>query len=309
MKKNTNIPILNLPGTSSRSYENSLIHCESLNTLASFFGRSMQAHRHDRHYQLHYIKSGKVHLSLGEDEYNDEGPLIFLTPPPIPHSFITEPTAHGVVVTVHQSVIQDLLQALSKDELHLESICITLSQVSATLNHHKEQLLLGLKGINLATENNQAEHYSSTIMYWTKLIFINLIPLLEKIPAIRPSHHSYSQIFRTYLELIEENFKKHLPIDFYANQLNITEAKLNTICRIVSNSSSKQLIYDRIIQESKYLLNYTGMYVKEIAFELGFQDPAYFTRFFTNYIGLTPTKYRNSIHHSSLLERTHHKGN
>ena len=305
MKETTNIPILNLPGTSSLSYENSLIHCESLNALANFFGRNMQAHRHDRHYQLHFINSGKVHLSLGEDEYNDEGPLIFLPPPPIPHSFITEPTAHGIVVTVHQSVIQDLLQVLAKDELHLEPICITLSQVSDTLDHHKEQLLLGLKGISLAAENSQADHHSSTIMYWTKLIFINLISLLEETPAVRPSHHSYSQIFRDYLELIEENFKKHLPIDFYADQLNITEAKLNTICRIVSNSSSKQLIYDRIIQESKYLLNYTGMYVKEIAFEIGFQDPAYFTRFFANYMELTPTQYRNSIRQHTHSERAH----
>lgn len=289
---NTSIPILHLPHPRPHDSSARLVHAESLNTLASMFGRDMQVHRHDRHYQLHYIDRGQVQLRLGENDYIERGPLIFLTPPPTPHRFITEPTAQGVVLTVHQSVIQELLVELNQGEYLFHPSCICLNDISAQLQHYKKQTLVGLHHIKQVNHQDYSEFYATTLLYWAKLIFINLLVLTEETPNVQPSHHSYLHVFRQYLNLIEEHYKSQPNLEFFAQRLNVTEARLNTICRTIANSSAKQLVYERILQEAKYLLGYTSLYIKEIAFSLGYPDPAYFSRFFSRQLGLTPIQYR-----------------
>src|SRR5690625_122164 len=290
--RNKDIPILYMPTQRPEDESATLVHVESLNALASLFGRDMQVHRHDRHYQLHYVDRGKVQLRLGDSDFTEMGPLFFITPPPIPHRFVTEAAAQGVVLTVHQSIIQDLLLELNKGDYLFNPGCISLHDITPDLAHHKRQILLGLKGIHEASHQNHTQFYAATLLLWAKLIFSNLLVLMEEVPTVQPSHHSYMHVFRQYLNLIENHYKEQPNLGFYADKLNVTEAKLNTICRAISNNSAKQLTFDRIIQEAKYLLSYTSLYIKEVAFELGYPDPAYFSRFFTRQVGMAPQLYR-----------------
>ncbi|MBP8780668.1 MAG: helix-turn-helix domain-containing protein [Alicycliphilus sp.] len=64
------------------------------------------------------------------------------------------------------------------------------------------------------------------------------------------------------------------------------------VCRRIADLPSKRLVYERLMQESKRLLLFTGGSVNEICYQLGFKDPAYFSRFFVRYAGLTPSAYR-----------------
>lgn len=295
------IPILHLPHPRPHDSSATRVHAESLNTLASMFGRDMQVHRHDRHYQLHYIDRGRVQLRLGESDYIERGPLLFITPPPTPHRFITEPSAQGVVLTVHQSVVQELLNELNKGEYLIYPGCICLKQITPQLCYYKEQTLLGLHNIKQVSHQDHSEFYATTLLYWAKLIFTNLLVLMEEVPTVQPSHHSYLHVFRQYLNLIEEHYKAQPSLKFFAQRLNVTEARLNTICRAIANSSAKQLVYERIIQEAKYLLGYTSLYIKEVAFGLGYPDPAYFSRFFSRQAGITPLQYRRLAQQQAAL--------
>ncbi|MBP6562945.1 MAG: 4-hydroxyphenylacetate catabolism regulatory protein HpaA [Neisseriaceae bacterium] len=293
--KRTHIPNLNLVQTYDRFYKNAHIHYESLGKLASFFGRAMHVHRHDRYYQLHYIHGGKVHLMLGDQEYNEQGPLLFLTPPPIPHGFVTEPHATGQVLTVHQSVVQQLMQGLdnSGPNIDAQPFCLTLRDLSDQAKSHEAQLIKAFNGLDQEVQHPEALGQSAAINHWAQLILINLFRLMAGSVQMHPSQHSQSAIFRKFLALIEEHYTEHLPIAYYARLLNLTEGRLNKICRTIANASSKQLIFERLAQEAKYLLSYTSLSIKEIAFDLGFQDPAYFTRFFIKYAAQTPKDYRN----------------
>src|SRR5690625_7064259 len=105
--RNKDIPILYMPQQRPEDENATLVHAESLNALASLFGRDMQVHRHDRHYQLHYVDRGRVQLRLGDSDFTEMGPLFFITPPPIPHRFVSEAAAQWAVRTVCQSIIHD----------------------------------------------------------------------------------------------------------------------------------------------------------------------------------------------------------
>jgi AraC family 4-hydroxyphenylacetate 3-monooxygenase operon regulatory protein len=74
----------------------------------------------------------------------------------------------------------------------------------------------------------------------------------------------------------------------------LAEARLNDICRRIAGLPSKRLVFDRLMQEAKRLRLFTGSSVNEICYQLGFKDPAYFSRFFTRNAGVTPGEYRVS---------------
>ena len=74
--------------------------------------------------------------------------------------------------------------------------------------------------------------------------------------------------------------------------MGVSESRLNQICQSISNSSPKQLINDRLLQEMKRLLIFSNQTSKEIGYQLGFNDPAYFCRFFRRQTDMTTQQYR-----------------
>jgi len=96
------------------------------------------------------------------------------------------------------------------------------------------------------------------------------------------------------MDLIEVHFREQKNPGFYANQLNMTLWRINRLARIYYQMTVYQLVQDRIHREAELLLRTTLMTAKEIAFEVGVCDPAYFSNCFKRVSGLTPLKYRGS---------------
>lgn len=94
---------------------------------------------------------------------------------------------------------------------------------------------------------------------------------------------------------IEENFRiKHSASD-YADLLNQTPASLARITKNHFNKTLSDLITERIIIEAKRELYLTDKTIKEIAYELGYEDEYYFSRLFKNKTDISPQIYRNTI--------------
>lgn len=92
--------------------------------------------------------------------------------------------------------------------------------------------------------------------------------------------------------LIEEHFKTEKGIAFYAEQLHISANYLNVLCKKRLQTSATQLIQQRVLLEAKRLLQSTDLSIKVIAYELNFVDHAYFSNFFKNQTGITPSGFR-----------------
>jgi len=92
--------------------------------------------------------------------------------------------------------------------------------------------------------------------------------------------------------LIEQHFKEEKQVAFYASKLNISANYLNILCKKNLSISATQLIQQRVLLEAKRLLQSTDLSIKEIAFELGFVDHAYFSNSFKSQTGATPTEFK-----------------
>ena len=99
---------------------------------------------------------------------------------------------------------------------------------------------------------------------------------------------------RQYEELLEQQFLSVREVRAYADQMNLTPNYLNHICKKVLGKTASQLWHERVLIEAQRLLMHTTQSVKEIGFQLGFDDPSYFVRFFKKNTQQTPAEFRQN---------------
>ena len=101
-----------------------------------------------------------------------------------------------------------------------------------------------------------------------------------------------TRLFKDFSLLVEQNFKTLHAVTDYANRLGVSPKSISKHFQKIGTKTPSDFIKNRILLEAKRLLIYTDKTVKEIAFELGFNDPAYFTRFFTKAISKSPLQFK-----------------
>lgn len=99
----------------------------------------------------------------------------------------------------------------------------------------------------------------------------------------------YTLLFR---DLLEKNYTKLKTVNDYAQLIFISEKRLGQATAKILGKSPKEIINDRILLEAKRLLVHTHLSIKEIGQELGFEDPAYFVRYFKKNTETTPVEFR-----------------
>ena len=102
-------------------------------------------------------------------------------------------------------------------------------------------------------------------------------------------------ILKTLIESIEQNFKTKHSASEYAEALHVAPKTLAKITKTHFNKTISDLISERIIIEAKRELYLTNKTVKEIAWDLGYQDEYYFSRFFKNNADVSPQLYRETV--------------
>lgn len=106
---------------------------------------------------------------------------------------------------------------------------------------------------------------------------------------------AHIELTRKFKLLVEKNFREMKLVSGYADMLNITAGHLNDTVHADTGKTASEIIHERIILEAKRLLYHSPKSVKEIAYELLYDDPSYFVRFFKTHAQLTPEEFRKHI--------------
>jgi AraC-like DNA-binding protein len=107
-----------------------------------------------------------------------------------------------------------------------------------------------------------------------------------------------SGVIESFQKLLETNYMKEHGVDFYANSLATSAKSLSSLTKRLTGKSAGALIQERCLAEAKRLLAYSGKSVADIGYELGFEDPNYFARFFRKHEGMAPGQFRKRSSHS-----------
>jgi AraC-like DNA-binding protein len=103
-----------------------------------------------------------------------------------------------------------------------------------------------------------------------------------------------SDLVRQFIDLLDIHFSKEHSVKFYADQLSMHPNHLNALVKKHTGMSAKESIQNRILLEIKYLLHSTKLPIKQIANQMGFNDPNYFTTFFKRFENRSPVSYRSA---------------
>jgi AraC family transcriptional regulator, transcriptional activator of pobA len=102
----------------------------------------------------------------------------------------------------------------------------------------------------------------------------------------------YVSAFR---ELLEQNYKEQKQVSYFAKKIYLTEKRLNLATRSILGKTPKELIDERVVLEAKRLLAHTTKTVKEIGYELGFEEPTNFNKYFRKHSLITPSQFRSQF--------------
>ena len=100
-------------------------------------------------------------------------------------------------------------------------------------------------------------------------------------------------LFLKFLDLVRANFEHNYPVSQFAKMLGTTESKLNEQSKLHTGRTAQNVIYGLIASEAKRLLIYQNLSVKEVAYQLGFSDPFYFSNFFKKHTSVSPKSYQD----------------
>lgn len=103
----------------------------------------------------------------------------------------------------------------------------------------------------------------------------------------------YTILFKN---LLEDNYKKIKSVERYALMISVSEKKLNKATNLVLGKSPKEIIDERVVLEAKRLLAHTSNSIKEVGFELGFDEPTNFIKYFKKHVSKTPIEFKGSFY-------------
>ncbi len=144
--------------------------------------------------------------------------------------------------------------------------------------------------------NEKEEKYFDIIKANLSIFFIELTRYRES--QIKPENKNTlfpQERIDELLELLENNINKYKQVSQYADMLNLSTYQLNSMTKSNLGKTCSILIDEHIILESKRYLLATTEQVKEIAYNLGYEDVSYFIRFFKKHTGRTPEAYRTNF--------------
>jgi AraC-like DNA-binding protein len=169
------------------------------------------------------------------------------------------------------------------------------SPVTELQEQEMQALLTIVDGLKLEMQNAALAQYELLVSY-LKIFLINASRIkLNQADAIEFKVDTEPFILKTLKDSIEEHYKtKHSP-GHYADMLNISTRALNRISKSHFNKTLTNLIAERIVIEAKRELYLTSKSIKAIAYELGFNDEFYFSRFFKSNAAVSPQLYRETV--------------
>ena len=249
------------------------------------------------YYSLIWIRNGKGTAKADFSEYDFIQNTLFAFSPYQPFMFQTDEQIQGIVINFHPDFfcIHKHHQEVACNGVLFNNIYnppfVTVDEnANSTFKMLLEQITVEMQTPALA-------QYELLVSY-LKIFLITASRLKAEQQTeiqINPEENKEPFILQNLKNYIETHFKtKHSASD-YADLLNISAKTLAKLTKTHFNKTLTDLISERIVIEAKRELYLTNKAVKEIAYELGYIDEYYFSRFFKNNADISPQAYRDTV--------------
>ena len=267
------------------------LHIESIRARSLSYGWKFRPHRHHNLHQLFLIEKGGGRAVMEEMQHPLLDGTLIVMPPMAVHGFEFLPDTEGWVLTIPTPYVDRILE----EEPRLPDYLAETRLIQLPNRETANSFASIFKTI-------AGEHAASTPA--RRLVLRSLVTLLvAEIFRLNPDSAEQKRdaasqkqlLLRRFQTLIEENFRQRWPVSRYADELGITATHLSRICRQLLEVPASELTTERGLLEAKRLLIYTSLSIAEIGYDLGFADPAHFSKFFRENTGQKPSDFRQAF--------------
>jgi len=243
-------------------------------------------------YDIYWIKEGMGKYNIDFKQYEfDESVLFFLTPGQV---FSIE--NEKIKSAYKLSFVKDFycIQTHDKDVACNGVLFNNVYEMPFVKPIAKDTIKLEvvLEGILEEFKNNKTAQYDMLQAYLKQFI-VNLVRIKNKTGTHKTDVET--KLFKDFSLLVEENFKQMHSVTKYAKRLGLSPKSLTKHFNKIGVDRPSDFIKNRIVLEAKRKLVYDDYPVKQIAYGLGFNDPAYFSRFFSKATGKSPLQYKKDF--------------
>jgi AraC family transcriptional activator of pobA len=251
----------------------------------------------NNYFSVIWIKEGMGKLKSDFSEYAFEEDNMLAFTPYQPFMLSVEKPVNGVAIQFHPDFFcihkhhkEVSCSGILFDNIYHPPYVKVDAASAATFN-----MMIGQ--IKTEMQNKGLAQYEILVSY-LKIFLITASRLKSKQQAIErqpDQENKEPYILYDLKEAIEVHFKTKHSASHYADLLNISAKALARITKAHFNKTISNLIAERIIIEAKRELYLTNKPVKEIAYELGYEDEYYFSRFFKANADVSPQLYRDTV--------------
>ncbi|PUB34347.1 AraC family transcriptional regulator [Elizabethkingia sp. YR214] len=246
---------------------------------------------HHTYYEIIWVEKGSGVHTIDFVDYHYSGPCLFLLHPRNVHKIQKNTLCSGGVIKFNDQFFTNdepeskfLLKFAVFNDIDVFPI-LNLSMIEAKKVKYLFEIIFD--------ETRGGEVPMKTlILSLLKSLLLKIYLIKKESFQIDNVYHPSSIRYQEFQELVERYFKDEHNLSFYSNRLKFSTRTLNEVCKKNSHKTAHQLIKDRLLLEAKRMLSYTDLSIKEIAFQLGFEDSAYFTRFFMVNSKVSPSEFR-----------------
>ncbi|MDA6072050.1 AraC family transcriptional regulator [Flavobacterium sp. AC] len=244
-----------------------------------------QPHKHD-FYLVFFVEKGSGVHNVDFTQYQVNDYQVYFIRPGQVHNWSLDVDTSGFQLMVSADVIT-IFSNLGAFPFFEQSVpsCISLTQKEF------EEFKDHLHEIEVVLSDNDLLNREIVL-----LRLHLLLKLLQKEYLVQfPEHDSSTKpqkIIKGFHALIDDHYNVESSVNFYADKLNITPNYLNILSQKYLKIPASDVIKQRTILEAKRLLTSTHLSIKEIGYQLGFNDNTYFTKVFKKYTGKTPGDFK-----------------
>ncbi|MYM56409.1 helix-turn-helix domain-containing protein [Thalassovita mangrovi] len=288
--KTAAIPRYYLYGDQVNDVELNFLHVEPIHERSGAHDWIIRAHAHPDHLQILWVEHGGGEILIEAQKYDIPTGSIVIVPAAMVHEIRFSPSTDGIAVTAASAYAvsvtegdKRLMEALLTPQVYpISDTGVSVEAVADAFEWMNREYVWSAPG-------------RRTVI---KAHFLRVLVAIMRLRSVQTSAMTSARdrnydILMRYKELLEPNFRQQKAMDYYAGQIGVSAQRLNQACKARTGKTASELLHERTIIEAKRCLVYMEMTVAEIGYELGFDDPAYFSRFFSQRVGQPPGAYRD----------------
>lgn len=238
-------------------------------------------HRHD-YFSIYFLISGETIQFIDFHEYKVQANALIVMRPEQIHFHVKAKNAKLLLINFKE---QFLISLQSRNNWH-DIFASDVIELDSDIMH------AFMSFINLMIEEYDEDLKNKEILAKLFSALLDKISLHLKRNDSLEKKKKYNSIYKGFKQLITIHALEEVKVSDYAKRLFVSPGHLNDVVKEITGKNAKTLINEQRILEAKRLLFWTNTPIREVAYKTGFDDPAYFTRFFKKYTGLLPTDFQ-----------------